>query len=135
VIRGHRRLPADRGPQEELIISFVGKNMSSTNIEDKLKAASHLIGYADAIDDGEEEQRRPDCARPRRVGRLRQGSRHGRRIAGDPGDRAGVAHIAAAVETVNEQLSRVERIKKFTILRVDRLPERDDLTPTMKLKR
>ena len=35
----------------------------------------------------------------------------------------------------NEQLARVEQIKKFTILPGDWLPGGDEVTPTMKLKR
>ena len=48
---------------------------------------------------------------------------------------AGVqAIIAAAVAWANSQLSRIEQIKRFRILPVDRQPADDVLTPTMKLK-
>ena len=43
--------------------------------------------------------------------------------------------VTAAVETANEHLSRVEGIKRFTILPDDWTPDSDVLTPTMKLKR
>jgi len=43
--------------------------------------------------------------------------------------------IAAGVERGNSHLSRVEQIKKFTIVSGDWLPGGDELTPTMKLKR
>ena len=46
-----------------------------------------------------------------------------------------IKEIAAGIERANERLSRVEQIKKFTILPVDWQPGGDDLTPTMKLKR
>jgi long-subunit acyl-CoA synthetase (AMP-forming) len=39
------------------------------------------------------------------------------------------------VETANGGLSRVEQIKTFRILPVDWMPDGDELTPTMKLKR
>ena len=45
------------------------------------------------------------------------------------------AEVARGVETANAQLSRVEQIKRFTILPVDWEPSGDELTPTMKLKR
>ena len=41
----------------------------------------------------------------------------------------------AAVDKGNEELARVEQIKKFAIVRGDWLPGGDELTPTMKLKR
>ncbi|MCZ6464768.1 MAG: long-chain fatty acid--CoA ligase, partial [Proteobacteria bacterium] len=43
--------------------------------------------------------------------------------------------VQQAVDTANQRLSRVEQIKKFTIVRGDWLPGGDELTPTMKLKR
>jgi long-subunit acyl-CoA synthetase (AMP-forming) len=39
------------------------------------------------------------------------------------------------VDDVNSQVSKVEGVKKFTILHADWLPGGDELTPTMKLKR
>ncbi len=45
------------------------------------------------------------------------------------------AAIEGAVEEANQHLSRVEQIKKLTIVPGDWLPGRDELTPTMKLKR
>jgi long-chain acyl-CoA synthetase len=46
-----------------------------------------------------------------------------------------VAAVTAAVEQANQNLARVEQIKRFRILPVDWLPGGDELTPTMKLKR
>jgi long-subunit acyl-CoA synthetase (AMP-forming) len=43
--------------------------------------------------------------------------------------------IQAAVDQANVRLSRVEQIKKFTILPEQWEPGGDELTPTMKLKR
>ena len=40
-----------------------------------------------------------------------------------------------AVDEANAKLSRVEQIKKFTVLPTDWAPGGDELTPTMKLKR
>jgi long-subunit acyl-CoA synthetase (AMP-forming) len=52
---------------------------------------------------------------------------------------AGEAKVIEAVQTgideANTHLSRVEQIKKFTIVPGDWLPGGDELTPTMKLKR
>jgi long-subunit acyl-CoA synthetase (AMP-forming) len=43
--------------------------------------------------------------------------------------------MAAGVERANQRIARVEQIKKFTVLPVERDPDSDELTPTMKLKR
>jgi long-subunit acyl-CoA synthetase (AMP-forming) len=43
--------------------------------------------------------------------------------------------VTRAVERANAELSRVEQIKRFAVLPLDWLPDSDELTPTMKLKR
>ena len=122
--------------KKELIINAAGKNMSPANIEQKLKASSPLIGQAICVGD----------ARPYNVALLvldpdvgaQWAQQHGlstasvAALAQDPGVRA---EVARGVETANAQLSRVEQIKRFTILPVDWEPSGDELTPTMKLKR
>jgi long-subunit acyl-CoA synthetase (AMP-forming) len=55
-----------------------------------------------------------------------------RSLAGDP---ALQAQSAAAVESANSHLSRVEQIKRFAVLPTDWLPDGDELTPTLKLRR
>jgi long-subunit acyl-CoA synthetase (AMP-forming) len=121
--------------KKELIINAAGKNMSPANIEQKLKAASPLIGQVCVIGDG----------RPYNVALLvldpdgcaGYAKAHGLDpapavLATDPGT---LEVIGAAVEAANARMSRVEQIKRFTVLGVDWLPDGDELTPTMKLKR
>jgi long-subunit acyl-CoA synthetase (AMP-forming) len=43
--------------------------------------------------------------------------------------------VQRGIDEANKHLSRVEQIKRFTIVRGDWLPGGDELTPTMKLKR
>jgi long-chain acyl-CoA synthetase len=122
--------------KKELIINAAGKNMSPANIEAKVKASSPLIGQAIAIGD----------RRPYNVALITLdpdaapvfAKQHGI----DDGSTASLAKDAAVIEEVqrgidagNAQLSRVEQIKKFTVLPADWLPGGDELTPTMKLKR
>jgi len=45
------------------------------------------------------------------------------------------SQIRAAVEAANTRLSRVERIKRFTILPHEWRAGGEELTPTLKLKR
>jgi long-chain acyl-CoA synthetase len=111
--------------KKELIINAAGKNMSPANIEAKLKAASSLIAQAVAIGDN----------RPYNVAliALDVETLAARGAAAD--DPAIAEEIAAAVETANARLSRVEQIKRFKILDGEWLPGGEELTPTMKLKR
>jgi long-subunit acyl-CoA synthetase (AMP-forming) len=103
--------------KKELIINAAGKNMSPANIEAKIKAADGIVAQAVAIGD----------RRPYNVAL----------IALDPEVPADdpQARVAAAVERANDQLSRVEQIKKFHIVPDPWEPGGDELTPTMKLKR
>lgn len=130
--RGYLKI-VDR--KKELIINAAGKNMSPALIEGHLKGASPLIGQATVIGD----------ARPYNVALLVldpdvaavYAQQHGlepsvRAVAADPGVQAAVA---AAVEAANAKLSRVEQIKRYTLLAEEWMPGGDELTPTMKLKR
>jgi long-subunit acyl-CoA synthetase (AMP-forming) len=108
--------------KKELIINAAGKNMSPANIEAKVKASSPLIGQAIAIGDGKPYNVAlitldPDVA------------------PAYPDPDAAHAEIERGVEAANEQLSRVEQIKKFKVLTDEWQPGGDELTPTMKLKR
>jgi long-subunit acyl-CoA synthetase (AMP-forming) len=107
--------------KKELIISAGGKNMSPANIEATLKSASPLIGQAVCVGD----------ARPYNVAL----------IVLDPDVKAAYGDadfdglVATAIEAANEKLSRVEQIKRWTLLPDEWMPGGDELTPTMKLKR
>jgi long-subunit acyl-CoA synthetase (AMP-forming) len=46
-----------------------------------------------------------------------------------------IAAVQEGIDRANENLARVEQIKKFKILPTDWEPGGDELTPTMKLKR
>ncbi len=122
--------------KKELIINAAGKNMSPANIESKLKAASPLIGQAVAIGD----------QRPYNVALVvldpdfapawaRQHGLEGLTTAELAEHEAVIAAVQAGVDEANVKMSRVEQIKKFTVLATDWTPGGDELTPTMKLKR
>jgi long-chain acyl-CoA synthetase len=122
--------------KKEIIINAAGKNMSPANIEAKVKSASPLIGQAIAIGD-----RRPynvalitldPDAAP--VFAKQQGIEDGstEALAAHP---AVTEEVQRGIDHANAQLSRVEQIKRFTVLSTDWQPGGDELTPTMKLKR
>lgn len=122
--------------KKELIINAAGKNMSPVNIESALKDASPLIGQACAIGD----------RRPYNVALLvldpeaaaSWAASNGladpspAAVATDPGVRA---EVADAVARANERLSRIEQVKRWELLPTEWLPDGDELTPTMKMRR
>jgi long-subunit acyl-CoA synthetase (AMP-forming) len=111
--------------KKELIINAAGKNMSPTNIEEKLKSASPLIGQAICIGD----------ARPYNVALVVLDPDAAAAYARDHDQAELEQELAEAVEQANGRLSRVEQIKRFRVLADEWLPGGDELTPTMKLKR
>jgi long-chain acyl-CoA synthetase len=111
--------------KKELIISAGGKNMSPANIEAKLKASSPVIGQAIAIGDGKPYNVALVTLDPDVAPAFEQ--QHGRDAL--------LAEVERGIEAANEQLARVEQIKKFKLLGEDWQPGGDELTPTMKLKR
>ncbi|MBN8866034.1 MAG: long-chain fatty acid--CoA ligase [Solirubrobacterales bacterium] len=109
--------------KKELIINAAGKNMSPTNIEARIRSASPLIAQAVAIGD----------RRPYNVAlvTLEPDALAGR----DEDDPALREEILDAVARANEQLARVEQIKRVKVLPGEWLPGGDELTPTLKPKR
>jgi long-subunit acyl-CoA synthetase (AMP-forming) len=122
--------------KKELIINAAGKNMSPANIEAKLKAASPLIGQAIAIGDNRPYNTALIVLDPDVAGAWAA------KLGTPPGDLAALAEhpevraeVDAGVARANEQLARVEQIKRYALLPAEWMPGGDELTPTMKLKR
>jgi long-chain acyl-CoA synthetase len=53
-------------------------------------------------------------------------------LAGDP---VVLAEIEREVTTANERFSHAEEVRRYTVLPDEWMPDSDELTPTMKLKR
>ena len=122
--------------KKELIINAAGKNMSPANIEAKVKTSSQLIGQAICIGD----QRSYNVALITLDPDVAPGFAQQNGID-DPSPEAMAENekvqqeVQEGIDRANENLSRVEQIKKFKILPTDWEPGGDELTPTMKLKR
>ena len=121
--------------KKELIITAGGKNISPANLEAALKQGE-LIGQCCAIGDMRpfvsalvvlDPDVTPQWARARGVDGLTL-----EQLAVHP---EVVAEIDREVAAANERFSNVEKIKKVTILHSEWLPDSEELTPTMKLKR
>jgi long-subunit acyl-CoA synthetase (AMP-forming) len=122
--------------KKELIINAAGKNMSPANIEAKVKTSSGLIGQAICIGDRRpynvalitlDPDVAPGFAKEHEISDTSPES-----LASE---QAVIDEVQAGIDRANEQLARVEQIKKFRILPTDWEPGGDELTPTMKLKR
>ncbi|HEV2785909.1 MAG TPA: AMP-dependent synthetase/ligase [Solirubrobacteraceae bacterium] len=122
--------------KKEIIISAGGRNMSPSNIETTLKAASPLVGQVAVIGDG----------RPYNTALIvldadvapMWAARHGAPALG-LGQLAEDERVRTAVhdalEAANAKLPRVEQIRRFHIVHGDWRPGGEELTPTMKLRR
>lgn len=121
--------------KKELIITAGGKNISPANLEAALKEGV-LIGQACVIGDGRpyisallvlDTEVAPGWAKARDIpfDSLRDLARH-------PDVQA---EVQRAVDAANARFSQVERIKRWVLLAEEWLPDSEELTPTMKLKR
>jgi long-chain acyl-CoA synthetase len=121
--------------KKELIITAGGKNISPANLESLLKA-NPLVGQACVVGDKRayltalivlDGQFAPAWAAARGV--------TGQALADLASHPEIVAEVARGVAAVNERVSRVENIRKWTILPGEWTAESEELTPTLKLKR
>jgi long-chain acyl-CoA synthetase len=122
--------------KKELIINAAGKNMSPANIENAIKAACPMIGAMVTIGDA-----RPyntallvfdaDSVGPHAAA-LGLADASPAALASHP---EMLAKISVGVAAGNENLSRVEQIKRFRVLPTVWEPGGDEITLTMKLKR
>jgi long-chain acyl-CoA synthetase len=121
--------------KKELIVTAGGKNISPANLEGALKAGT-LIGQCCVIGDNRpfisallvlDVEAAPSWAKSRGIdaSTLAELAEHPELLA----------EVERQVAEANARFSRVEQIKKFTILHQEWLPDSEELTPTMKLKR
>ncbi|MEV4422652.1 AMP-dependent synthetase/ligase [Patulibacter sp. NPDC049589] len=122
--------------KKELIISAGGKNMSPANIEAAVKSAHPLIGQVCVIGDARpfntalivlDADLAPAWAAQQGIEDTDLGA-----LAVHPDV---LAEVQRGVDAANATLSRVEEVKRFSVVRGDWIPGGDELTPTMKLKR
>lgn len=121
--------------KKELIISSAGKNMSPANIENTLKVTTPQAMCIAVVGD----------ARPYNVALVAldpdaaaaYAEKAG--VAADPAvlakDPGMIAAVQAGIDAGNAKLSRVEQVKKFSIVPTWWLPGSEELTPTLKVRR
>lgn len=106
----------------DLIINSSGTTLSPANIEARLRDADPLIEHACVIGNG----------RPYNVALVVVDPA---RAAQHPTGDALTAAVHAHIERVNQRLSPAEQVKRFALLDKAWLPDSDELTVTMKLRR
>jgi long-chain acyl-CoA synthetase len=145
--------------KKHIIITAGGKNLTPANIENEIKASDALISQAHAHGDKRKflvalvtvgAAEAVDWARQRGLIDDATADEHIRALTENPLARSAelesllqqVANdadvqrrIVSGVKRANENLSRVETIKKIFILDREFSVEEDELTPTLKLKR
>ncbi|MFC9471738.1 AMP-dependent synthetase/ligase [Nocardia sp. NPDC056952] len=122
--------------KKELIINAAGKNMSPSNIEGEVRVSCPLIAAVIAVGDNRKYVTALLTLDPDACAAYAQ-----RHALADPTPAALATHpdvvaaIEVAITAANGRLSRVEQIKKHTVLPVIWEPGGDELTPKMSLKR
>jgi long-chain acyl-CoA synthetase len=106
------------GRAKEIIVTSSGKNITPTNIEEKI-AKSDRVEQAVVIGDD----------RKYLVALIDTGD------DADPDDESLREEIQKAIDDANSDLAKIEQVKKFAILPRALSQEEGELTPTMKLKR
>jgi long-chain acyl-CoA synthetase len=121
--------------KKELIITAGGKNLSPANIEGLLQQHP-LIGQACAIGDRRayvtallvlDGETAPVWANRSGI--------EATSLADLSSHPAVLAEVQRAVDGANEHLSRVEQVKRYTVLPAEWTPDSGELTPTMKKRR
>jgi len=120
--------------KKDIIVTSGGKNIAPQDIENDLKASKY-ISQALVVGD-----RRPYPAALLTLDAVEVGKwAETQGIAGEMATLATDARVRALVQAViddvNRERSRFEQIKRFVILPRDFTMERDEVTPTLKLKR
>lgn len=122
------------GRKKDIIVTAGGKNIAPQNIENDLKTSKY-ISQAVVVGD-----RRPYPAAlvtldATEIGKWAAARGLSDEMATLAGDEQVLALVQAIVDETNRDRSRYEQIKRFAILSRDFTPERDEVTPTLKLKR
>jgi long-chain acyl-CoA synthetase len=121
--------------KKELIITAGGKNISPANLEAALKAFP-LIGQACVIGDNRPFVSAllvldPEVAPPWAANH----GVEGKSLHELAEDSTVLTEVQRNVDEANVRFARVEQIKRFVLLGEEWLPDSEELTPTMKLKR
>ena len=120
--------------KKELIITAQGKNLSPANIEARLKQIP-LVSQALAIGDRRKYISALLTLDPEATKSWAERNGVEGDLAAISGSEDLIAEVQRGLDVANQDLARVEQVKRFAVLPADWEPGGDELTPTMKLKR
>ena len=128
------------GREKDVVVTSGGKSIAPANIEAALREIRWATGDPQGLRDTRVRRRsavphRDAHARPRQcsvAGRLP--TRRRTRRLGDATHERVIAELRNEVERVNARFTRVEQVKRFTILDRDPTQGTSELTPTQKAK-
>jgi long-chain acyl-CoA synthetase len=123
------------GRKKEILITSTGKNITPSNIQNLLKTSPYI---SEAVVFGEGETYLTALVTLDEEEITKYASEQNisfRDFAGLTRHPAIVDLIDKEIQARNQELARIEQIKKFTILEDSFRQDRDELTPTMKVKR
>ncbi|MBW3601927.1 MAG: long-chain fatty acid--CoA ligase [Actinobacteria bacterium] len=122
------------GRKKELLVTAGGKNVAPAVLEERLKS-HRLVSQAMCVGDG----------RPYVAALVTLDAEEARAFAAERDLPSSVPELARsgavdeeigrAVEQANAAVSRAESIRAFTVLERELEPERDEITPTLKIRR
>jgi len=124
------------GRKKELIITAGGKNLSPNNIEEAIKQRSPIIAQICAVGDDRpfigalivlDAEVLPGWCAANDVSFSS--------VVQAAGHPAVTAEIQRAIDAGNEQLARVEQVRKWRLVPAEWTAESEELTPSLKLKR
>lgn len=124
------------GRKKEIIVNSAGKNISPAKVEAAIKAESPLIGSVMAVGDARPFLTALVVLDPDELTQF--GARRGLSSAATEllvDNDLVRAEVAGAIDRANTQLARVEQIKTHTVLPCFWVPDSEELTPTLKLRR
>lgn len=122
--------------KKELIINAAGKNMSPTNIENVIASNCPLVGTVIVIGDARLFNTALICLDLEAAATFAAKNKLEVQSVADLTAHASIRDaVAAGITSANAKLSRVEQVKKYTILSDIWEPGSDYLTPTNKLRR
>ena len=120
--------------KKELIITAAGKNLSPANIEARLKQIP-VVSQAIAIGDKRKYVSALLTLDPEAAKAWASEHDAGDDLESLASNETLIDEVQKGLDQANEDLARVEQVKRFKVLPADWEPGGDELTPTMKLKR
>jgi long-subunit acyl-CoA synthetase (AMP-forming) len=124
------------GRKKEIIVNAAGKNIAPAKVEAAVKAESSLIGAVMAIGDARPFLTALVVLDPDTLAQYAAQRGLDMTDTDEVISSADVqTEVSEAIARANTVLARVEQIKKHAVLKQFWLPDSDELTPTLKLKR